>query len=184
MSAPLFVRPLTPEERQALETGLRSPDAFVVRRCQALLKSAAGYTPGQIHAQLGWSDQSVRRYIRAFDQEGLACLQPKSKRPQRVQPRLDAAAREQLRTWLRQSPRDFGLPTSRWTLDGLATVCFARGLTPQRVSRETIRQAVLRLGLSWQRAKRWLEAADPAYARKKGREIGCSAGQRAGRNGK
>ncbi len=164
----MFVRPFTPAEQAALAAGLRSPDAFVVRRCQCLLKSAEGFTPRQIQAQLGWSDQSVRRFIRAFHQEGLACLQQKSTRPQSARPLLDDRALAQLQEWLRQSPRDFGLLTSRWTLVGLATVSAARGLTPTLVSDETIRNALKRLGLNWQRAKRWIESPDPAYARKKG----------------
>jgi len=158
---------LSPEEGNALQAGLRASDAFVVRRCQCLLKSAEGWTPRQIQTQLGWSDQCVRRAIHAFHQEGLACLDPKSSRPKRGQKLLGANALEQLREWLRQSPRDFGLPTSRWTLAGLALVCAAKGLTPQVVSEETIRDAIHRLGLSWKRAKRWIECPDPAYARKK-----------------
>jgi transposase len=172
MRAPLFVRPLTPAEQQALEAGRRSADAFVVRRCQCLLKSAAGFTPRQIQAQLGWSDQCVREAIHAFHQEGLACLEAKSKRPKSARKVLDEAALAQLREWLRQSPREFGLPTSRWTLGGLATVCVAKGLTPSLVSDETIRDAIRRLGLNWKRAKRWLDSPDPAYARKKGPETG------------
>lgn len=172
MPAPLFVRPFTPEEHPALTAVLRSADAFVVRRCQCLLKSAAGLTPRQIEAQLGWSDQSVRRFIRAFHQEGLACLQPKSTRPKSARPLLDDVALAQLREWLRQSPRDFGLPTSQWTLGGLAVVSAARGLTPGLVSDETIRNALKRLGLNWQRAKRWLESPDPEYGRKKGAATG------------
>ncbi len=170
MPAPLYVRPLTPEEQEALEAGLRSKDAFVVRRCQCLLKSAEGLTPRQIQAQLGWSDQSVRRFIHAFEQEGLTCLQQKSCRPKSARKTWDEAALAQLQEWLRQSPREFGLPTSRWTLEGLATVCAAKGLTPTLVSDETIRDAIKRLGLNWKRAKRWIDSPDPAYARKKGQE--------------
>jgi transposase len=172
MPSPLYVRPLTLEEQEALQAGLRSPDAFVVRRCQSLLKSAAGLTPRQIEAQLGWSDQSVRRFIRAFEEEGLACLQPKSCRPKSAKKVLDDPALAQVQEWLRQSPREFGLPTSRWTLGGIALVCAAKGLTATLVSDETIRDAIKRLGLNWKRVKRWIDSPDPAYARKKGREIG------------
>jgi transposase len=172
MPSPLFVRALSREEREALRAGLRASEAFVVRRCQCLLKSAEGWTPRQIQAQLGWSDQAVRRAIHAFELEGLGCLVPKSSRPKSAQKLLDEAALEQLREWLRQSPRDFGLTTSRWTLEGLAAVCAQEGLTAQVVSDETIRDAVRRLGLSWKRAKRWIECPDPTYARKKGPESG------------
>ena len=168
----MFVRTLAAEERQALEAGLRSADAFVVRRCQILLKSADGLTPRQIKERLGWSDQCAREAIHAFHQEGLACLQPKSKRPKSVTKTLDDPALAQIKEWLRQSPRDFGLPTSRWTLNGMAVVCAARGLTPCLVSDETIRDAIRRLGLSWKRAKRWIDSPDPAYARKRGLATG------------
>jgi transposase len=172
MREPLFVRTLTPSEQEALEAGLRATDAFTVRRCQILRKSAQGLTPPQIQAQLGWSDQCVREAIHAFHQEGLDCLRPKSKRPKSAQKQLSAAALPQLQEWLHQSPRSFGLPTSRWTLEGLAKVCAVEGLTPTVVSDETIRDAIKRLGVQWKRAKRWIESPDPAYRRKKGREIG------------
>ena len=72
-----------------------------------------------------------------------------------------------MRALLHQSPRTFGKPTSVWTLEQAALVSFEQGLTPERVSGETIRAAVHRLGVGWKRAKRWLTSPDPAYARKK-----------------
>jgi hypothetical protein len=39
MKRPIFVRSLSDAERQHLEAGLRSSDAFVLRRCQILLAS-------------------------------------------------------------------------------------------------------------------------------------------------
>ena len=42
MKRPIFVRPLSDAERQTLEAGLRSSDAFVLRRCQILLASSTG----------------------------------------------------------------------------------------------------------------------------------------------
>ena len=167
----MFLRPLTPAERAALEQGLRSPDAFVVRRCQCLLKSAEGLTPRQIQRQLGWTDQTVRNALRAFEQEGLGCLQPKSSRPQSATKTLDDSKLPALKDLLHQSPRELGLPTSRWTLPLMAEVCAAQGLTPTVMSRETIREAVQRLKVGWKRAKRWIESPDPAYVRKKGPEI-------------
>ena len=35
------------------------------------------------------------------------------------------------------------------------------------MSDETIRQAILRLGVRWKRAKQWITSPDPEYARKK-----------------
>jgi transposase len=172
MRTPLFVRDLHPEERQALEAGLRSATGFTVRRCQALLKSSEGYTPRQIQSMLGQSDQSVRNAIRAFHAEGLGCLEQKSSRPHSAQKLLADTALAPLKELLHQSPRTFGLATSLWTLEGVARVAAEQGLTPRLVSDETIRDALKRLKVGWKRAKRWITSPDPAYARKKGQEIG------------
>src|ERR671921_755296 len=81
-------------------------------------------------------------------------------------PVLDAAKRERLRAIVHQSPRAFGHARSTWTLALLARVAHAQGLSPTVLSAETIRQALLRLGAGWRRAKRWLTSPDPAYAQK------------------
>jgi transposase len=168
MKAAIFVRPLTDAERARLEAGLRSSDAFVLRRCQILLASARGERPSQIARVVGCSDQAVRNVIHRFERTGLeAVLTRRSNRPHRPKTKLDAAAAERLRELLHQSPRQFGQPTSVWTLGLAADVSFAEGLTNERVSDETIRQALRRLGVRWKRAKRWITSPDPEYARKK-----------------
>ena len=70
---------------------------------------------------------------------------------------------------LHQSPRTFGKPTSVWTLELAAEVSREQGLTAERVSGETIRATLKRLGVGRKRAKRWLTSPEPAYARKKAR---------------
>ena len=172
MKPPLFVRSLTDPERAALRAGLRSPDAFTLRRCQVLLASADGLRPAQVAERLGCASQSVRNAIRAFAAEGLDCLRAKSHRPKSARPEIAAAGCERLRALLHRSPRDFGKPSSLWTLDLAAEVAFAEGLTARRVTGETIRQAPKRLGIGWRRAKTWITSPDPAYLRKKGRATG------------
>jgi hypothetical protein len=54
-----------------------------------------------------------------------------------------------------------------WTLELAAEVSFEQGLTRERVSDETIRATLKRLGVHWKRAKRWITSPDPEYARKK-----------------
>jgi len=72
---------------------------------------------------------------------------------------------------LHQSPRRFDKPTSVWTLDLAAEICFTEGIIGERVTGETIRVTLRRLGVRWQRAKQWITSPDPAYRRKKGGEI-------------
>ena len=169
MQAPLLVRRPTDEERRALEAGLRSADAFVLRRSQMLLVSARGERVPAIARALGCSGQAVRDAIHAFNAAGLAALRAGSRRPRRVQTAFDATRAEALRDLLHRSPRDFAKPTGLWTLDLAAEVSFEQGISPGRVSGETIRATLARLGIRWRRAKRWITSPDPAYARKKGR---------------
>jgi transposase len=169
MGTPSFIRPLTPDEHGAIKAGLRSPEAFVLRRCQILAASSEGLRPSQIAARFGCASQTARNAIRAFDAEGLACLSKKSNRPKSSRPELDDARCERLRAILHRSPRDFGKPTSLWTPALAAEVCHEQGLTAGMVSDETIRQALLRVGVGWKRAKTWITSPDPAYLRKKGR---------------
>ena len=167
----VFVQRITPEERQQLEAGLRSADAFRLRRCQIVLASEYGAGVPRIARQVGCSEQTVRNVVQGFNTQGVACLQRMSSRPHTTRERVGNRAAQQLQALLHQSPRTFGHPTSLWTLELAAEVSFAQGLTPQRVSREAIRTALGRLGVSWQRAKRWITSPDPAYARKKNSEI-------------
>jgi len=165
--APIFVGSLSDEERAALMAGLRSHDAFVLRRCQILLASAMGKRASQIASELQCDTDTALNAINAFNRTGLAALQPGSSVPHRIAVAFDGAAAERLRALVHQSPRNFGKETSLWTLELAAEVSFEQGLTPERVSREAVRTALQRLGVRWKRAKQWISSPDPAYGRKK-----------------
>ena len=170
MRPPKFVREVTAEERVALEAGLRSSDAFVLRRCQTVLASARGERAPQIAAGLGCDDQTVLTASAAFNARGargLACLVRGSPRAHRTSPAFPPARAEALRALLHQSPRTFGTPSRLWTLELAADVSFEQGLAETRVTGETIRATLVRLGVKWQRAKDWITSPDPEYARKK-----------------
>lgn len=169
MPKAIFVRPIAADERAALEAGLRSPDAFTLRRCQIVLANARGETARQIAAQLSCNDQTVRNAIHAFNRRGLASLQPGSSVPHHIARAFEGARAERLRALLHQSPRSFGKATSLWTLALAAEVAYAEGITPAQVSGETVRATLERLGVGWRRAKEWITSPDPAYARKKTR---------------
>jgi hypothetical protein len=168
MKPPLYVRSLTDQERSALRDGLRSTDAFVLRRCQILLASADRRQVPAIAGALRCNRQTVRNAIHAFNTRGVAALVPGSSRPHTIQAAFDADRAEALRDLLHRSPRDFGHPTSLWTLELAAEVSFAEGLTATRVSDETIRATLARLEVRWRRAKQWITSPDPRYAAKKG----------------
>jgi transposase len=167
MKSPIFVRALTDAEHQALTAGLRSSDAFVLRRCQMLLASSRGERAPRIAEQLGCDDQTVLDALHAFNAHGLDALKKGSSRPKQTHVVFAPEQAEQLRALLHRLPRDFGYPTSVWTLDLAAQLSVDQGLVSSRVRGQTIRQTLLRLGVGWKRAKHWITSPDPQYARKK-----------------
>ena len=78
MKPPIFVRTLSKKEREALQEGLRSTDAFVLRRCQILLASSRRERAPRIAENLGCGSQTVRNAIHDFDEHGLDALTPGS----------------------------------------------------------------------------------------------------------
>ena len=113
MRKPIFVRPLSDDERKALEEGLHSSDAFVLRRCQVLLASDRGERASRIARALGCNDQTVRNAIHTFDEGGLEkALEKGSSRPRTIHAAFGPQRAERLREMLHRSPREFGKPTS------------------------------------------------------------------------
>ena len=169
MKHPIFVRPLLNDERKRLEAGLRSKDAFTLRRSQMLVASSRGDEVPQIAKNLGCGQQTVRHAIHDFNERGLQALTAGSSRPKRTRAVFDEHSAQRLRELLHRSPRELGRDTSLWTLEMAAQVAFEEGLVERRVSGETIRATLVRLlGVRWQRAKRWITSPDPLYERKKG----------------
>ena len=168
MKPHIFVRDLSKEDQKSLSTGLRSSDAFMLRRSQVLLASARGETAPRIAKALSCDEQTVRHAIHAFNQQGRAALQAGSSRPHHLPTvlRADVTA-EQFKTVLHRPPRDFGFQTSQWTLDLLVKQCVRLGWMTRPVSIETMRQTLSRVGINWKRAKRWITSPDPLYQEKK-----------------
>jgi transposase len=153
------------------EAGLRSSDAFVLRRCHILLAGSRGERPPRIAENLRCGSQTARNAIHDFDERGLDALAPSS-RPKEVHAAFDESGTEALRELLQRSPGTLGKEGSFWTLAMAAEMSFEEGLIEREVSGETIRATLARLGVRWKLAKRWIESPDPEYARQKGLEIG------------
>lgn len=170
MKPPLRVRAFSTDERDFLTASLRSRDAFTVRRAQILLAYAEG-EEGKIVAQIAQSlriaPQTVRMTVHAFNKEGIASLTRKSNRPKTTRLLLDQIEREWLSETINKSPRLFGKETSLWTTTLLATVAFEQGITAFAVDEETVRRALIRLGINWKRARKRILSPDVAYERKK-----------------
>ena len=167
MKTPIFIRPPTEDEQCQIQAGLRSSDAFVLRRCQILKASARGERAPAIARQLGCDDQTVRNVIHQFNAQGLAVLQAGSSRPHRLRTAFSEEGAERLKDLLHRSPRDFGKDRGLWTLELAAQVSFEQGIIASPISDESVRRALKRLKTNWKRAKHWITSPDPQYQLKK-----------------
>lgn len=167
MRTPIFIRPLTEDEHHQIQKGLRSSDAFVLRRCQIVLGSARGDRAPAIAHQLGCDDQTVRTVIKEFNATGLAVLQEGSSRPHHLRTTFSEEGCQRLQDLLHRSPRDFGRDRGIWTLEVAAQISFEQGITDTSVSTESVRRALKRLKTKWKRAKHWITSPDPQYLLKK-----------------
>jgi transposase len=167
MRRPIFIRPLSEDEQRQIQAGLRSSDAFVLRRCQMLLASVRGERAPAIAHHLGCDDQTVRNVIHDFNAAGLAVLHEGSSRPHRLRTSFSEDGLQRLRDLLHRPPRDFGKEQSLWTLEAAAQVSFEQGLISRSISDESVRRALKRLGTTWKRAKHWITSPDPHYQLKK-----------------
>jgi hypothetical protein len=167
MKAPIFIRPLTNDERDAIEKALRSPSAYVLRRCQILLASARREHASTIARNLGCDEGTVRNVIHGFNERGLAVLQKASCRPHRLRTSIPNACLPALRDLLHRSPRDFGIERNFWSLPLAAKIAFRQAIIPVPTTGASVRRALARLGVSWKRAKHWITSPDPQYELKK-----------------
>jgi hypothetical protein len=91
----------------------------------------------------------------------------RSKLPHTVHRAFHPEQAEALRQMLHQDPRLFGKHSSHWNLGMAAEVSFEKGLTKEQVTGETVRATLARLGVRWERAKRWITCPNPEHQIKK-----------------
>ena len=120
-----------------------------------------------IAQSVGCSYQLVRGVIKAFNLRGLQVLQPRSRRPHKIQTAFSAKHAERLKEILHQSPSTFGKPRNVWTCELAAEVSYEQRLIQERISGQTIRVTLERMGVKWAQAKLWVNRPEPEYNRKK-----------------
>jgi transposase len=119
----------------------------------------------QIAAIVRESEETVRRWLKRFQAEGLAGLSDRYRggAPRQVTPTY----REQLLSAVRRRPRSRGLPFSLWTLQRLAD--YLAEQTGIRVQDETVRYYLKAADIVLSRPQHTSTSPDPEYALKKRR---------------
>jgi len=139
------------------DAGHHHPKAHVRTKALAVLAVARGETQKDAARFFDASPQSVCAWVRRFREQGVAgfAIAPGRGRPRQVDDR-------ELVEYALQSPRNFGISRSRWTLRLLAlTVPSLQGFSDTGVLR-----ALRRCGISYKRGQPWMMSPDPEFEKK------------------
>jgi transposase len=163
----LQVREPTDEERAIVERTARSRTAAIrqVERARIIQASAEGKEVAEIAGELGVKDHKVRKWIKRFNERGVAGLEdePRSGRPATYTPE---EVSEVIATAL-TDPQELGLPFASWTLDRLEV--YLNEVKGIGIKRSRIDDLLVREGLRWRSQEAWFgERVDPDFARKRG----------------
>jgi transposase len=161
VSEPVKARRLSDYEGQRLTQIVRRgrSNPIRVRRATIIMASSSG-TPVSAIARLVAADEdTVRDVIHAFNEKGLAALDPQwaGGRPRLISDD-DIAF---IVTTATTRPRKLGAPFTHWSLRKLAAHlgrCHERRIV---ISRERLRQILREQHVSFQRTRTWKESTDP-----------------------
>lgn len=148
------------EQVQELEGLVRhAPVPHVRVKAIAVLNVARGCTQREAAGLVCAHREAVGRWVQRYRAQGPAGWSVRAGRGRR--PRVDAA---EVEAYLRQSPRQFGVAQTRWTLRALASVVPSLGgFTDSGVQR-----ALGRLGFRYKRGQPAVHSPDPEYGEKRG----------------
>jgi putative transposase len=152
---------LSAEDRKVLLQAYRSgTDARTARRVHLILLRADGLSWQQIKAVLFCSFDLISQTLKTFAMGGVAAVLE-----QRPPGKAIPVWLRQVLRWLTTStPQNFGYFRSRWSCETLAhLLAWETGL---RLSGETIRRGLHRLGFAWRRPRPVVGPVDPLHAEK------------------
>jgi transposase len=150
---------LSAEQRKVLLTAYRyGKDVRAARRAHIVLLVAEGWSYREVRAITFASFDLIRNCIADFQQGGSAAVLREDHGGEVVVPRWLLAVERWVRTRL---PQDFGFRHSRWSCSLLAeTLAWRTGI---RLSSETIRRGLTRLGWVWRRPRPVVGPTDPEH---------------------
>jgi transposase len=156
---------LSRRERSELQRIVReqSGEARLYRRARMVLLSAGGGSTTEIAEGLGTSRARVGEWLRRFDEERLDGLAdaPRVGRPREI----SSLERHQVIATACQSPQEFGLVRTRWTLASLQEVLVSRRLV-RSISRSMVAQILDEAEIKPHRVRMWCHSEDPDFQKK------------------
>lgn len=167
MRPPLQMRPLTEEETRVIEKLVRSQTASVrlVTRAKIVSLASQKKTIPQIMQELKLTSNTVRKWFKRFEEQGLAGLEDEARSgaPARYGPEVKAQVIQTAKT----RPSDLGLPFGSWTFERLAA--YSQQQLGVALKKTRIFEILEEEGLRWRKQETWFgERLDPDFAKKRG----------------
>ncbi len=155
MAEPVRARRLTDQEGQRLQQIVRRGrhESVRVRRALIIMASASGTTATAIARLVAAHEDTVRDVIHAFNEKGLAALDPQwaGGRPRLI----SDDDREFIIATATTRPMKLGRPFTHWSLRKLTDYLTRNGNRRVRIGRERLRQILHEHGVSFQRTRTW-----------------------------
>jgi transposase len=170
-------RPLTAGEERALRrlASSRTASARAVERARIVWLSAGGRPVGEIARAVGRTPETVRAWIKRFNERGQAGLGDAARggRPARYTAEQVGAVIELALS----DPGALDLPFGCWTLGRLQG--YANEVLGIPIRRARIGALLLKEGLRWRQQESWFgQRVDPQFAEKRGPSSGSTPSRR------
>jgi transposase len=153
------------EDRRLLTEWRRSKNKNLWQKAVTVLENQ-NLLPEEIAKKVERPVAEIRKWIKAFNRDGLDGLNPPRKPYANAQKReaaLDQKRRRILEI-LHDSPRSFGINRSNWSLPSLAAAYSRQHDEP--ISRSTVGRLVKKSGYTMKKARKVLSSPDPEYREK------------------
>jgi transposase len=162
MAEPVRARRLTDQEGQKLQQIVRrgKHESIRVRRAMIIMASASGTTVPAIAHLVAAHEDTVRDVIHAFNERGLAALDPNwaGGRPRQITSDDEAF----IVTAATTRPAKLGRPFTHWSIRKLADYLDNNTVRQVKIGRERLRQILRARGISLQRTRTGRSPLTPA----------------------
>lgn len=161
VAEPVRARRLTEQEGRRLQQIVRrgKHESIRVRRAMIIMASASGTTVPAIARLVAAHEDTVRDVVHAFNQRGLAALDPNwaGGRPRRI----SSDDEDYIVATATARPARLGRPFTHWSIRKLADYLGDNTVRQVKIGRERLRQILRSRGVSFQRTRTWKESTDP-----------------------
>lgn len=163
MPKPIYVKPLSENEELKIQEIMNNSSKNISIRAKIVLLSNDGYTVPEIVPQVNRHNNIVRHWINEFNSIAMDIFHHQNKgkgRPAKLTKHIESIVSVAL-----SKPRELGQKFTTWSLNRLRK--YLKDKLNITISKERLRQILLKEGIAFHKAKDWIHSNDPEYQKKK-----------------